>query len=109
MGLLISLVVGALIGWVVGLITRSANSGLALNLILGMIGALFGAFLLGPLIGGGNLLDAVIDPMTAFISFVGAVILLGIVHLARARFRRRPTMRSGADESFDLERDVERD
>ena len=107
MGLIITLVVGAALGWLAAILTRSASSGLALNLILGMIGALLGAFLLGPLWGGGNLLDAVLDPMTALISFIGAAILLGFVHLARARFRSRPAPEDEAPTSFQFERDRE--
>ena len=89
MGLLIVLVVGGVLGWLSGVMRRSASSGIALNVILGIIGAVLGAFFLGPLLGGGNLLDAVIDPMTAVVALVGAVALLGSVHLVRQRFRRR--------------------
>ena len=89
MGLLIVLVVGGALGWLAGVASRSAGSGVALNIILGIIGAVLGAFFLGPLLGGGNLLDAIIDPMTAVVALVGAVVLLGAVHLLRGRFRPR--------------------
>ena len=89
MGLIISLVVGGIVGWLASLIMRTdAQQGILLNVIIGIIGSLLGAFFIGSQIGGGNLLDAAIDPMTLIVSLIGSVVLLGLVHLLRRR--RRP-------------------
>lgn len=86
MGLILSLIVGGVLGWGAGFIMRGNPArGPFLNIMIGMLGALLGAFFLGPLLGGGNLLDAEIDPMTAVVSAIGAAILLGALHLLRSR------------------------
>ena len=86
MGLILSLIVGAALGWASSLLMRaSAAQGILLNIIVGVIGALLGAFLFGPLLGGGNLLDAAIDPMTIVVSMIGAVLLLAALYVSRSR------------------------
>lgn len=88
MGLIITLVVGGIVGWLASLLLRThAQQGILLNVIIGILGSLLGAFFIGSQIGGGNLLDASIDPMTLIVSLIGSVVLLAIVHLLR---RRRP-------------------
>jgi uncharacterized membrane protein YeaQ/YmgE (transglycosylase-associated protein family) len=79
-----TLLIGGLAGWIAEKLTKS-NMGLIMNIIVGIIGAYFGAFLanalgiqLGELFSGwfwGNLLVAV----------VGAVILLLAVQIIRGR------------------------
>jgi uncharacterized membrane protein YeaQ/YmgE (transglycosylase-associated protein family) len=88
MGLIISLLVGGIVGWIASLVLRtSAQQGTLLNVIIGILGSLLGAFFLGSRFGGGNLLDAVIDPRTLVVSLIGSIFLLGIVHLVRRRRR----------------------
>lgn len=86
MGLLLTLLIGGILGWLSSIVLRATSApGVLLNVILGMLGGLLGAFFLGSLIGGGNLLDAAINPMTMVVALAGAVILLGIVHFSRGR------------------------
>ena len=83
--LILWLLFGALIGWLASLVMRTdAQQGALLNIVVGIIGAMIGGFLLGgPTINSDSL------NMTALIvSFVGAVVLLAIVNLfTRGRVR----------------------
>ena len=88
MGIIIWLVVGGICGWLASLIMRTdAQQGILLNVVVGIIGSLLGGFLLGPLLGGGNLLSGDLDVMTIVVALLGAIILLAIVNMFR---RGRP-------------------
>ena len=86
MGFFIALAIGGLLGWIASLLTRSdARGGTPRNVIIGAVGALLGTFILGPVVGGGNILEAQVETPTIVISFIGAIALL----LAVTLFRRR--------------------
>ncbi|HWH18177.1 MAG TPA: GlsB/YeaQ/YmgE family stress response membrane protein [Allosphingosinicella sp.] len=88
MNLIIALIIGGIIGWLASIIMRTdAQQGILLNVVVGIIGSLLGGFLLGPLLGGGNLLDGEFDIMTLVVALLGAIILLAIVNMFR---RGRP-------------------
>ena len=78
MNLLIFLLIGALAGWLAGLVMKGRGLGVLGNIIVGVIGAFLGGWLL-PMLGvsfGGNI--------GLFITaFIGAVILLAIVGLIK--------------------------
>jgi uncharacterized membrane protein YeaQ/YmgE (transglycosylase-associated protein family) len=78
--LVILLVVGAIAGWAAGQIVKGYGFGLLGNIIVGVIGAFIGGWLLpriGIHIGGGPLIGEIIS------AFIGAVILLFILRLVR--------------------------
>ena len=83
--LIVWLLVGALIGWVASMVMRTdAQQGALLNIVVGIIGAMIGGFLLG----GPTINSNALNPTALVVSFVGAVVLLGIVNLAtRGRVR----------------------
>lgn len=88
MNLIIALIVGGIIGWLASIVMRTdAQQGILLNIVVGIIGSLLGGFLLGPLLGGGNLLDGDFNIMTLVVALLGAIILLAIVNMFR---RGRP-------------------
>ena len=66
-----------------------AELGDRLGPLLGMFGALLGAFVFGPILGGGNLLETEFDPMTPVVAGLGAALLCGALSLLASR-RRRP-------------------
>ena len=78
MNLLIFLLIGALAGWLAGLVMKGRGLGVLGNIIVGVIGAFLGGWLL-PMLGvsfGGNI--------GMFITaFIGAVVLLAIVGLIK--------------------------
>ena len=84
MNLIIWLVVGGLIGWVASLIMKTdAQQGLLLNVIVGIVGALLGGWLLSPLFGAGTVNQGDFSLMGLLVSLGGAVILLFVVNLIR--------------------------
>ena len=77
--LIIWLVVGALAGWIAGLIVKGYGFGLIGNIVVGIIGAVIAGWLLprlGIVIGSG-FVAALIN------AIIGAVILLVIIGLVR--------------------------
>jgi uncharacterized membrane protein YeaQ/YmgE (transglycosylase-associated protein family) len=77
--IVIILLVGAIAGWLAGLIVRGIGFGLIGNIIVGIVGAFIAAWLL-PRIGiviGGGIIASIIN------ATIGAVILLVIIGLIR--------------------------
>lgn len=87
MGLILLLVVGGVIGWLASIVMRTdAQQGIFLNVVVGIVGALLAGFLISPLLGVPPITSdgfAVGSISTLFVSFLGAVVLLGIVNLLR--------------------------
>ena len=83
--LIVWLLIGALIGWLASMVMRTdARQGALLNIVVGIVGAMIGGFLLG----GSTINSNALNVTSLIVSFVGAVILLGIVNLAtRGRVR----------------------
>lgn len=78
MGIIIWLVIGAVVGWLAGMIMRD-NNGILMNIVVGIVGAFIG----GALFARGNINDAPLNIEAFLVSLVGAVILLAIVNLVR--------------------------
>jgi uncharacterized membrane protein YeaQ/YmgE (transglycosylase-associated protein family) len=77
--LIIWLIVGAIAGWLAGMVVKGGGYGLIGDIIVGIIGALIAGWLL-PQIGiviGGGIIAAIIN------AFIGAVILLLLLRLIR--------------------------
>lgn len=84
MNLIIWLIVGGLIGWVASMIMKTnAQQGMILNVVVGIVGALLGGFLLAPLFGSGTINANDFSVASLGVSLLGAVILLAIVNLVR--------------------------
>lgn len=78
-GLLILLLVGAVAGWLAGLIVKGRGLGLIGNIVVGILGALIASWLL-PQVGiaiGGGIVGSIINAM------IGAIILLVLVMAIR--------------------------
>ncbi|HEX5755751.1 MAG TPA: GlsB/YeaQ/YmgE family stress response membrane protein [Arenimonas sp.] len=83
MSIIIWLVMGGLVGWVASLIMgTNAQQGIILNVVVGIVGAVVGGWLIGPLLGAGSINDG-ITVMSFVVSLIGAVILLAIVSVFR--------------------------
>jgi uncharacterized membrane protein YeaQ/YmgE (transglycosylase-associated protein family) len=84
MNLLIWLVVGGVIGWIASMIMRTdAQQGMLLNIVVGVIGAMLGGWLISPLLGVGTINQSNFSIGSMVVSLVGAVILLAVVNLFR--------------------------
>ena len=82
--LLIFLIIGAIAGWLAGLIVRGFGFGLIGNIVIGIIGAFLAGWLL-PALGIGFV---IVSPIVTSIVYamIGAIVLLVIIGL----FRRSP-------------------
>lgn len=73
MGIVSWLVVGAIAGWLAGLLVRGDESlGVIGHIVLGIVGGLVGGFLAGLVLGGDYITG--INPTTIVVATVGAVI-----------------------------------
>ena len=89
MGFIVAVAIGGILGWIASLLTRSdARGGTPRSVILGILGALLGTFILGPVFGGGNILESKLATETIVIAFVGAVALLALLTFFRRRRAR---------------------
>jgi len=86
MNFIIWLIVGGLIGWVASMIMRTdAQQGVVLNIVVGIVGALLGGWLISPLVGEGTINSGDFSIGGLLVSLVGAVVLLAIVNLFRRK------------------------
>jgi uncharacterized membrane protein YeaQ/YmgE (transglycosylase-associated protein family) len=84
MNLIIWLVVGGIVGWLASLIMKTnAQQGIILNVVVGIVGAMIGGWVISPLVGAGTVNQGDFSLGGLFVSLVGAVILLAIVNLFR--------------------------
>jgi len=85
MGIILWLVIGGVVGWLASIVMRRDGSmGIPMNIVVGIIGAMLGGFLFNMLgIGGANINNSDFSLSALIVSFIGAVILLGIVNLVR--------------------------
>lgn len=78
MGIVISILVGAVAGWLGGILVKGRGFGLLGNIILGIIGGLVGQLLLGPLgLEATNILGSIL------VATFGATVLLTIVNIIK--------------------------
>jgi uncharacterized membrane protein YeaQ/YmgE (transglycosylase-associated protein family) len=86
MNFIIWLIVGGLIGWIASLIMRTdAQQGMLLNIVVGIVGALLGGWLISPLVGEGTINSGDFSVGGLVVSLLGAVVLLAIVNLFRRK------------------------
>jgi len=84
MNFIIWLVVGGLIGWVASMIMRTdGQQGVVLNVVVGIIGAMLGGWLLAPMLGTGTINSNDFSLAGLGVSLLGAIVLLAIVNLGR--------------------------
>ena len=83
---IIWLVVGGILGWIASIIMRTdAQQGMFLNIVVGIIGAMLGGWLLAPLFGTATINQNDFSIAGLLVSLLGAVILLAIVNLFRRK------------------------
>lgn len=76
--LLMFLVIGAVAGWLAGLFMKGSGSGIIINMVLGVIGAVIGGWMFGLLgIAAGGMIGSLVTAV------VGACALLFVVGLIK--------------------------
>lgn len=82
MGFLSWIIVGALAGWIASMIMKTdASMGALANIVVGIIGALIGGWVVG--LFGVDVMDDAIRIESILTAILGAVILLAIVKAVR--------------------------
>ncbi len=82
MNFIIWLIVGGIIGWLAS-IAMKRPEGTILNVVVGIVGAMLGGWLITPLLGAGTINQNDFSVAGLLVSFLGAVILLAIVNLVQ--------------------------
>jgi uncharacterized membrane protein YeaQ/YmgE (transglycosylase-associated protein family) len=79
MGFLAWIVVGLIAGWLAGQVMKGGGYGVAVDIILGLVGGVLGGWIFGRLgiSAGGGMIGSII------VAFIGAVILVGITRLLK--------------------------
>jgi len=84
MNIIVWFLVGGLIGWLASVIMRTdAQQGVALNVVVGIVGAALAGWLLSPILGVSTINQSNFSLGGLLVSLGGAVILLAIVNLIR--------------------------
>jgi uncharacterized membrane protein YeaQ/YmgE (transglycosylase-associated protein family) len=82
--IIVWLIIGGVIGWLASLVMRTdAQQDVLLNVVVGIVGAMLGGWLLAPLLGAGSINQGDFSVMGLVVSFLGAVILLALINLVR--------------------------
>lgn len=82
MGFLSWIIVGALAGWIASMIMKTdASMGALANIVVGIIGALIGGWVVG--LFGINVMDGALRIESTLTAILGSVILLAIVKAVR--------------------------
>lgn len=89
MNMITWLVIGGLLGWVASLVMGTdGRQGIILNVVVGIVGAALGGWLLGGTFGTSTINQGNLSFSGLLVSLVGAVILIAIVQLLRGVTRR---------------------
>lgn len=84
MNIIVWLVVGGLIGWQASVFMGTdARQGIVLNVVVGIIGAALGGWLLGVLVGAESINQGDFSVPGVLVSLLGAVFLLILVKFVR--------------------------
>ena len=84
MNIIIWLIVGGLIGWAASVLMGTDNrQGLILNVVVGIVGAFLGGWLLSGLFGTSTINQGNFSVTSLLVSLIGAVALLAVVKLVR--------------------------
>ena len=76
MGIILWLVIGGVIGWLASIVMRTDGSqGIFLNIVVGIIGAFLGGWLIGPMVGAGSINSGDISLTGLLVSFLGGPFL----------------------------------
>jgi uncharacterized membrane protein YeaQ/YmgE (transglycosylase-associated protein family) len=81
---LVWLIMGGVVGWLASLVMNTDRSqGIGMNIIVGIVGAYLGGLLISPMLGASTINQNNFSLAGLVVSFIGAVVLLGIVNLFR--------------------------
>ena len=84
MGFIVWILVGALVGWIASLIMKTdAQQGTILNIVIGIVGAWVGGYVISPLVGVSTINQNALSIPAILVSIVGAIIVIAIWNMIR--------------------------
>lgn len=87
-GILPFVIIGLIVGWIVGLIIKSRGFSVLGDIILGIIGAVIGGFIIGAITGIG-LPFSQLDLVSVVVAIAGAILTVVIANLINRLVRSR--------------------
>ncbi len=82
MGIIVYLIFGALVGWIASIIMRrNAEQGAIGNIVVGILGAFLGGFIMQSIFGSAGVTG--FDIRSFLVALMGAVLLLSLYNLVR--------------------------
>lgn len=83
MNIIIWLVMGGIVGWIASIVMKTdGQQGIVMNVVIGIVGAVIGGWLIGPVVGAGSINQS-LSAMSFVVSVLGAIILLAIINVFR--------------------------
>jgi len=90
MGIVIWFVIGGVLGWMASIVVDDPRQSMAVNVLVGVAGALIGGMLLSPLLGIGDIDNYGLSFPAVLLSLCGALLLLFMTsRIRRARLKTR--------------------
>ncbi|MFN8422382.1 MAG: GlsB/YeaQ/YmgE family stress response membrane protein [Anaerolineae bacterium] len=84
MNLIVWIVVGGVLGWLASILMHTnGQQGIVLNVVVGIVGAFLAGMLISPMVGVPTINQGALSLGALAVSLMGAIVLLGIVNLAR--------------------------
>lgn len=84
MNLIVWIVVGGVLGWLASIVMHTnGQQGIVLNVVVGIVGAFLAGMLISPMVGVPTINQGSLSLGALAVSLMGAVVLLGIVNMAR--------------------------
>ncbi|MEZ4713546.1 MAG: GlsB/YeaQ/YmgE family stress response membrane protein [Caldilineaceae bacterium] len=78
------IILGGVLGWLASIVMNTdASQGKLLNIVVGIVGAFVAGLVLTPLFNIGTINQSNFSLASLLVSFLGAIILLGMVNLLR--------------------------
>ena len=87
MGILYTIIIGAICGYIADVLMRDNGFGLLINIIIGIVGSFVGSWAFGQLGVNVNVGNAILNDI--IVGATGAIIILFIVGILRGGGRRR--------------------
>jgi uncharacterized membrane protein YeaQ/YmgE (transglycosylase-associated protein family) len=84
MNVVVWLIIGGFVGWVASMLMNTdGQQGVLMNVIVGIVGAVLGSWLLGGYFGASTINQGNFSLNGLFVSLVGAVILIALLKILR--------------------------
>ena len=82
MGIILWIVFGAIVGWIANILMKNGDDGIIMNVIIGIIGASLGGFLMN-MLGSAGVTG--FNVYSLFVAVIGAMALIWLARLLRSQ------------------------